>query len=133
MLLPRKTTAVISLSACLLLPQLGWAHGGGLNSDGCHNVTATGGYHCHRDQKQEDNLKAAGAVLGGLAILWLLMKWISPTDAPTTGFTVTPTINPEGSGFAAEYGLDGVNRIGISTQTHESKGSDMRIHWRLVF
>lgn len=25
-----------------------WAHGGGLNSAGCHNNTKTGGYHCHR-------------------------------------------------------------------------------------
>ena len=25
-----------------------WAHGGGLNSEGCHNERATGGYHCHR-------------------------------------------------------------------------------------
>ena len=25
-----------------------WGHGGGLNSAGCHNETATGGYHCHR-------------------------------------------------------------------------------------
>lgn len=24
------------------------AHGGGLNSEGCHNERATGGYHCHR-------------------------------------------------------------------------------------
>ena len=25
-----------------------WAHGGGLNSEGCHNERRTGGYHCHR-------------------------------------------------------------------------------------
>ncbi len=24
-----------------------WAHGGGLNAEGCHNERATGGYHCH--------------------------------------------------------------------------------------
>ena len=24
------------------------AHGGGLNKQGCHNETKTGGYHCHR-------------------------------------------------------------------------------------
>ena len=24
------------------------AHGGGLNSEGCHNNRKTGGYHCHR-------------------------------------------------------------------------------------
>ncbi len=26
-----------------------YAHGGGLNSEGCHNEKKTGGYHCHRD------------------------------------------------------------------------------------
>ena len=25
-----------------------WAHGGGLNKDGCHNDRKHGGYHCHR-------------------------------------------------------------------------------------
>ena len=25
-----------------------WAHGGGLNKDGCHNDRKSGGYHCHR-------------------------------------------------------------------------------------
>jgi hypothetical protein len=25
-----------------------WAHGGGLNAEGCHNDRKSGGYHCHR-------------------------------------------------------------------------------------
>jgi hypothetical protein len=25
-----------------------WAHGGGLNAEGCHNNRKTGDYHCHR-------------------------------------------------------------------------------------
>lgn len=25
-----------------------WAHGGGLNREGCHNDRKNGGYHCHR-------------------------------------------------------------------------------------
>lgn len=25
-----------------------WAHGGGLNKEGCHNNRKTGDYHCHR-------------------------------------------------------------------------------------
>ena len=25
-----------------------WAHGGGLNKEGCHNDRKNGGYHCHR-------------------------------------------------------------------------------------
>lgn len=38
--------------ACLLaaLPIAGaaWAHGGGLNAEGCHTNRKTGDYHCHR-------------------------------------------------------------------------------------
>jgi hypothetical protein len=37
---------------CLILALLGtrpaFAHGGGLNADGCHTNRKTGEYHCHR-------------------------------------------------------------------------------------
>ena len=35
----------------LVLPAMAgndWAHGGGLNKEGCHNDRKNGGYHCHR-------------------------------------------------------------------------------------
>ncbi|WP_368565690.1 excalibur calcium-binding domain-containing protein [Pseudoxanthomonas sp. UTMC 1351] len=35
---------VLSLAAA----PAAWAHGGGLNKDGCHNDRKNGGYHCHR-------------------------------------------------------------------------------------
>ncbi|MES2888953.1 MAG: YHYH domain-containing protein [Pseudomonadota bacterium] len=37
------------LIACLitLATTLAVAHSGGTNSNGCHNETRTGGYHCH--------------------------------------------------------------------------------------
>lgn len=31
-----------------VIPQVVWAHGGGLNADGCHTNRKTGEYHCHR-------------------------------------------------------------------------------------
>ena len=42
------------------------AHGGGLNSKGCHNNTKTGNYHCHRSgenrkSKQSSNLDLSEA------------------------------------------------------------------------
>lgn len=36
------------LASPVLVPALAFAHGGGLNSEGCHNNRKTGGYHCHR-------------------------------------------------------------------------------------
>ena len=42
------------------------AHGGGLNRDGCHNETATGGYHCHPGGDGDDNTKTILIVVGAL-------------------------------------------------------------------
>ncbi|ALN63384.1 excalibur calcium-binding domain protein [Lysobacter antibioticus] len=40
----------IALAAALALSAASpaWAHGGGLNAEGCHNDRKHGGYHCHR-------------------------------------------------------------------------------------
>ena len=44
-----------------------FAHGGGLNQNGCHNQHSNGTYHCHRPQPQQNNdvewEKALGAIL----------------------------------------------------------------------
>jgi hypothetical protein len=43
-------------------PILVWAHGGGLNAEGCHNNRKTGDYHCHRTPapKQVQNIQTPG-------------------------------------------------------------------------
>ena len=41
-------TAAAALALLALSPATGFAHGGGLDRQGCHRETATGGYHCHR-------------------------------------------------------------------------------------
>lgn len=48
-----KRLTVFATVAALLWPGLLLAHGGGLNSEGCHRETATGGYHCHRQSKDD--------------------------------------------------------------------------------
>jgi endonuclease YncB( thermonuclease family) len=43
---------LIALSLLLALaPITAFAHGGGLNKEGCHNNRKTGDYHCHRGPK----------------------------------------------------------------------------------
>jgi hypothetical protein len=37
-----------ALFALLITPASSFAHGGGLNKEGCHNNRKTGDYHCHR-------------------------------------------------------------------------------------
>jgi len=36
-----------------------WAHGGRLNSEGCHNDTKAGTYHCHRSSTKSKDSSAA--------------------------------------------------------------------------
>lgn len=36
------------LAACLAVPTLANAHGGGLDAHGCHHNRKAGGYHCHQ-------------------------------------------------------------------------------------
>lgn len=40
--------------AVLLVATVVLAHGGGLNSEGCHNNRKTGDYHCHRGPAAAD-------------------------------------------------------------------------------
>lgn len=44
-------TRKCSIGIAVLLSASGvFAHGGGLNAEGCHNNRKTGDYHCHRAQ-----------------------------------------------------------------------------------
>lgn len=40
--------SVLAFAFCSVLSAPVLAHGGGLNSEGCHNDRKNGGYHCHR-------------------------------------------------------------------------------------
>ena len=42
-----------------------WAHGGGLDSKGCHTEKRTGQYHCHRAQQVAPIRPALQTVQGG--------------------------------------------------------------------
>jgi Excalibur calcium-binding domain len=46
--LPKPVLFNIALMLAALFPAAVFAHGGGLNSEGCHNDRKNGGYHCHR-------------------------------------------------------------------------------------
>ena len=39
---------IFLITLLLIFSEISSAHGGGLNKQGCHNETKTGGYHCHR-------------------------------------------------------------------------------------
>ena len=51
----KKIHSLLSILACSALSTYSFSHGGGLNAQGCHNETATGGYHCHRSSYTPSN------------------------------------------------------------------------------
>ena len=77
MLLLRITLSVIFVTNIFLSPLLpsrpAFAHGGGLNAEGCHTQKSTGGYHCHKNSGAQNGLeldenafnKALAKYLGG--------------------------------------------------------------------
>ena len=67
---------VLCLSVLLPLPQSVAAHPGGLDAKGCHNVRATGEYHCHRSTTpQQQDQPAAPA--------WIPVQVLSVVDGDT--------------------------------------------------
>jgi len=47
----RAALVALSIASVSFIDIPSLAHGGGLNSQGCHNEKATGGYHCHKSSK----------------------------------------------------------------------------------
>ena len=72
-MIKRFFTVVFVLFFLAATPHIVGAHGGGLNSSGCHNETATGGYHCHNDDDKV-NWETIGLVVGGLLVLGLVFS-----------------------------------------------------------
>lgn len=48
--------SLLALLALLALPDAAQAHGGGLDSHGCHTDRRTGSYHCHRATTSADSV-----------------------------------------------------------------------------
>src|SRR5260221_8895980 len=49
--------------ACLSASSLAFGHGGGLDSEGCHNDKKAGGYHCHRGPLAGKSFASKGDML----------------------------------------------------------------------
>ena len=53
----RAVLVALAIANIFFIDMPGLAHGGGLNSQGCHNERATGGYHCHRSSRPNKTKK----------------------------------------------------------------------------
>jgi hypothetical protein len=57
-----KYSFALMLALACSVSQQASAHGGGLNSEGCHNNRKTGDYHCHRAPAARPALAVAAQV-----------------------------------------------------------------------
>ena len=62
------TNIAIAASLVLLCNESARPHGGGLNSNGCHNNSKTGDSHCHRDGSNSSQT-SSGLVSGPVTLL----------------------------------------------------------------
>ena len=72
----KKKTVTFLVALCLSIQPIALAHSGGTNSDGCHNVSSNGTYHCHGES---DDYKWGRilAVLGISIGVILILSWYS--------------------------------------------------------
>lgn len=59
-----------------------FSHGGGLNADGCHQETETGGYHCHnesgsKDESSRGSRNGIAFLIGAVLVLWIVRNTTS--------------------------------------------------------
>lgn len=52
--------AIAACLACIVAPSAAYAHGGGLDANGCHTNRKTGEYHCHRGGVASNRSSALG-------------------------------------------------------------------------
>lgn len=104
------------------------AHGGGLDRHGCHRETATGGYHCHRDQDDDVDWGVIAGVLGGLVVVALVLRWLQ-TDNPTHGLQLS--VDADGTTDIG-YPLGNSQQLGIRS-IPSTEGDTALTYWRLRF
>ena len=111
-----KPIAIAALALCLAAPVApAYGHGGGLNQDGCHRETATGGYHCHRGSSSGDpDWGAVAAVLGGLVATVLIIRWMERRKNPTAALLPASRTEPR-----LRYGV-----------AYDDDAPSLRVMWR---
>lgn len=127
----RLVSTIVGLSF-MITPLHAFAHDGGLDRDGCHNETATGGYHCHRNDGDEGlDWETAGIVAGGLLLLAIVATvvtgqkglWLTDTGAAGPRMGVIPYLaGNDAIGLDAYYDVNPSSRLGVRMVFGENDG-----------
>jgi hypothetical protein len=56
----------MALGVFVLAPTLAWAHGGGLDKQGCHHDKKAGDYHCHKGELSGKSFKNEGEAMAAM-------------------------------------------------------------------
>ena len=100
--------ATIGLLLLVLVPTSAYAHGGGLNSEGCHNNRKTGEYHCHRGPAAK--APRAAASLSSAKAVRSDVEYANCTEARAAGAApvrrgdpgYSPKLDRDGDGVGCE-------------------------------
>ena len=78
----------------------GYAHGGGLNAEGCHNDRKSGGYHCHRGSSEPSSRgpRPSGGVFANCAAA--RAAGAAPVRRGSPGYG--PRLDRDGDGVGCE-------------------------------
>ena len=110
-------TCLIGLGS-LLISELAYSHGGGLNTEGCHNNRKTGDYHCHRGNPAPKPPQKAGSRPGSIERLGTPEPIIA-YDRELYGYESYPTYAKSGfyTGRSCDTNIDHVVSL---KDAHES-------------
>lgn len=64
-----------------VMPLISWAHGGGLDANGCHHNHKTGDYHCHRAQAPRRETPPRSAASGQCGVKSYCKDMVSCEEA----------------------------------------------------
>jgi len=90
-----------------------YAHGGGLDSKGCHNNTKTGDYHCHRNSEGQQSKSSVNSVFSEASFNKLLANKLGGETEVTLKYNYGLKSQPNSSGTV---------RVDIMTKDYTIEG-----------
>ena len=105
-----------------------FSHSGRTNSSGCHNVTATGGSHCHNGGSGRDG----GDLLEALVVLGFIVYLVSRADRYGVAATDEDQVTPRG-GFYVTYNPSSESLENRSDNFVEGFENGVSLGYRLRF
>ena len=133
-----KLAFILVILGGLLLPQHGaLAHGGPLDSDGCHRDPQTLAGHCHSSKEVGESQSGTAILLAGFLVVWLAVELFDHVTAGVAPLKVSPYLGGElEAGVVAEYSLEDMQHFGVRAVTRTNDSSeDVRAsaYWRVGF